>query len=62
MFSEDLQSAKRLSLEYLDKQRQILDDLDELGVIMDEMLQRQRQVEVGIASHPLSLITLIYIR
>ena len=38
--------AKTAAQEQLDASRSILDDLDELGDIMSDMLQKQQEVEV----------------
>ncbi|VDC04793.1 unnamed protein product [Peniophora sp. CBMAI 1063] len=46
---EELQSARRVSHEYLQRQRETLDDLDELGSIMGDMLQRQTEIEIEFA-------------
>jgi autophagy-related protein 17 len=44
--SEELLSAKRACQQYLQKHRGTLEDLEELGDIMDDMLQRQDEIEV----------------
>lgn len=44
--SEELLSAKQLSLQYLQKHRSNLEDLEKLGDIMDDMLRRQDEIEV----------------
>lgn len=49
-YSEELQSARRVSHEYLQRQRETLDDLDELESIMGDMLQRQTEIEVRLRS------------
>jgi autophagy-related protein 17 len=49
--SEQLLNAKEVAQQQLDAQRGTLDDLDELGEIMTEMLQRQESVEVHLSLH-----------
>jgi hypothetical protein len=44
--SEKLLLAKTAAQEQLDASRSILEDLDELGDIMSDMLQKQQDVEV----------------
>ncbi|KAI0058213.1 hypothetical protein BV25DRAFT_1919577 [Artomyces pyxidatus] len=46
---ESLVEAKRVAREYLAKHHTTLDDLEELGEIMSEMLQRQQEVEAQCA-------------
>ena len=48
--SQDLQAARRTSVGYLQRQRETLDDLDELGNIMGDMLQGQTEIEVRVQS------------
>ncbi|OBZ72535.1 Autophagy-related protein 17 [Grifola frondosa] len=48
---EQLTVAKRLAQEHLDTHRRTLDDLDELGDIMYEMLERQEAVETESTEH-----------
>jgi autophagy-related protein 17 len=43
--SEKLQAAKRDAVEQLQAQHEVLDDLEELGTIMGEMLQKQTEIE-----------------
>ena len=45
---EQLVSGKHVLYEYLSKQGTMLDDLDELGDIMGDMLSRQKEIEVCI--------------
>jgi len=44
--SEELRSAKQVFHQYLQKHRGTLEDLEELGDIMDDMLHRQDEIEV----------------
>lgn len=44
--SKQLVSAKSSAQEQLDSHRAVLDDLDELGEIISEMLERQQVAEV----------------
>lgn len=46
ILSEGLISAKQTSQQYLRKLRTTLEDLEELGDIMDDMLRRQDDIEV----------------
>jgi len=43
---EEVLSAKQTSQQYLQKHCTTLEDLDELGNIMDDMLRRQDEIEV----------------
>lgn len=47
--SEELLAAKSLMHQHLETHRTILNDLEELGDIMSEMLQREQEVEVSMA-------------
>lgn len=49
-YSEQLVLAKTATQEQLDASRSTLDDLDELGDIMSDMLQKQQDVDVGVYS------------
>ena len=46
VLSEELLSAKQTSKQYLQKHRSTLEDLEELGGIMEDMLRRQDEIEV----------------
>lgn len=46
VLSEELLSAKQTSQQYLQKHRSTLEDLEELGDIMEDMLRRQDEIEV----------------
>ena len=46
LHSEQLLSAKHVAEEQLRSHKTVLDDLDELGNIMAEMLERQQAAEV----------------
>ncbi|PCH42280.1 hypothetical protein WOLCODRAFT_152309 [Wolfiporia cocos MD-104 SS10] len=48
---EQLLAARQATQQLLDSQRQTLDDLDELGDIMSEMLERQQDVELESTEH-----------
>ncbi|KAH9919879.1 autophagy protein Apg17-domain-containing protein [Amylocystis lapponica] len=48
---EQLLAAKRTAQQHLDTHRQTLDDLDELGEIISEMLERQQAVETESTEH-----------
>lgn len=49
-YSEQLVLAKTATQEQLDASRSTLDDLDELGDIMSDMLQKQQDVDVSVYS------------
>lgn len=47
MFSDKLITTKGIVQEQLHTSTRILDDLDELGEIMSDMLEKQQEVEVS---------------
>lgn len=52
MRSEQLLAAKQAAQQHLDTHQRTLYDLDELGEIMSEMLERQQAVEVCLVIFP----------